>query len=127
MQVLSSQHSMTPYFATAFVTTETIAAILIGNHGNHATTVCRQCASERHFKAGLAGFVADSLVYGPGYSFTVKNPSGGTLMWHEAAQAWLMSLGANPANASLLYSLAAPLFCWVLLWLLWRKRIFFKV
>src|ERR1700722_244428 len=75
----------------------------------------------------IAGFVADSLVYGPGYSFTVKNPSGGTLMWHEAAQAWLMSLGANPANASLLYSLAALLFCWVLLWLLWRKRIFFKV
>ena len=24
----------------------------------------------------IAGFVADSLVYGPGYSFTVKSPSG---------------------------------------------------
>ena len=75
----------------------------------------------------IAGFVADSLVYGPGYSFTVKNPSGGTLMWHEAAQAWLLSLGINPANASLIYSVAALLFCWVLLWLLWRKKIFFKV
>jgi predicted acyltransferase len=75
----------------------------------------------------IAGFVADSLVYGPGYSFTVKSPAGGTLSWHEAAQAWLMSHGANAANASLIYSLAAVLFCWTLLWLLWRKRIFLKV
>ena len=75
----------------------------------------------------IAGFVADSLVYGPGYSFTVKNPSGGTMTWHDAAQARLMSHGANAANASLIYSLAAVLFCWTLLWLLWRKRIFLKV
>jgi predicted acyltransferase len=75
----------------------------------------------------IAGFVADSLVYGPGYSFTVKSPGGGTLSWHEAAQAWLMSHGANAANASLIYSLAAILFCWTLLWLLWRKRIFLRV
>jgi len=75
----------------------------------------------------IAGFVADSLVYGPGYSFTVNNPGGGTMSWHEAAQAWLMSLGANAANASLIYSLAALLFCWTSLWLLWRKRIFLKV
>jgi predicted acyltransferase len=75
----------------------------------------------------IAGFVADSFVYGPGYSFTVKNPGGGTMSWHEAAQAWLMSLGANAANASLIYSMAAVLFCWTLLWLLWRKRIFLKI
>ncbi len=75
----------------------------------------------------IAGFVADSLVYGPGYSFTVKNSSGGTMSWHEGAQAWLMSLGANAANASLIYSMAAVAFCWTLLWLLWRKRIFLKV
>jgi predicted acyltransferase len=75
----------------------------------------------------IAGFVADSLVYGPGYSFTVKNPNGGRIPWHDAAQAWLVSLGASAANASLIYSLAAVLFCWTLLWLLWRKRIFLKV
>jgi len=75
----------------------------------------------------IAGFVADSLVYGPGYSFTVKNPNGGTTNWHEAAQSWLVSQGASAANASLIYSLAAVLFCWTLLWLLWRKRIFLKV
>jgi predicted acyltransferase len=74
----------------------------------------------------IAGFVADSLVYGPGYSFTVKSPSG-PVSWHDAAQARLVSSGASPANASLVYSLAALLFCWILLWFLWRKRIFLKV
>jgi predicted acyltransferase len=74
----------------------------------------------------IAGFVADSLVYGPGYSFTVKGADGTAVAWHDAAQARLMSLGANAANASLLYSLAALLFCWLLLWLLWRKKIFLK-
>ncbi len=74
----------------------------------------------------IAGFVADSFVYGPGYSFTVKSPHG-PVMWHDAAQAKFVSLGFNAANASLIYSLAAVLFCWILLWFLWRKRIFLKV
>jgi len=74
----------------------------------------------------IAGFVADSFVYGPGYSFTVKGPNG-AVMWHDAAQAKLVSLGASAANASLIYSLAGVLFCWILLWFLWRKRIFLKV
>ena len=74
----------------------------------------------------IAGFVADSFVYGPGYSFTVKGPNG-LVMWHDAAQAKLVSLGASAANASLIYSLGAVLFCWILLWFLWRKRIFLKV
>ena len=75
----------------------------------------------------ISGFVADSFVYGPGYTFTVKASNGTALSWHEAAQAKLMALGLNAPNASLVYSLGALLFCWVLLWLLWRKRIFIKV
>jgi predicted acyltransferase len=75
----------------------------------------------------IAGFVADSLVYGPGYTFTVKQPNGVALSWHDAAQSRLVSLGASPPNASLTYSLGAVIFCWMLLWLLWRKRIFLKV
>lgn len=74
----------------------------------------------------IAGFVADSMVYGPGYSFTVKGADGAGVMWHDAAQAHFMSLGLNPANASLLYSVAALVFCWLLLWPLWRKKIFIK-
>jgi predicted acyltransferase len=75
----------------------------------------------------IAGFVADSFVYGPGYTFTVKHADGVRLSWHDAAQAKLVSLGASPPNASLIYSLGAVIFCWILLWFLWRKRIFLKV
>jgi predicted acyltransferase len=75
----------------------------------------------------IAGFVADSLVYGPGYSFTAKGPTGATMNWHEAAQAYLEAAGLSTANASLVYSLGAVLFCWLLLWLLWRRKIFLKV
>lgn len=75
----------------------------------------------------IAGFVADSLVYGPGYTFTVKGPGGVDLNWHEATQARLELLGLSTANASLVYSLAAVLFCWMLLWLLWRRKIFIKI
>jgi len=39
---------------------------------------------------------------------------------------WYHSASTRP-NASLAYSLAAVLFCWILLWLLWRKEIFIKV
>ena len=75
----------------------------------------------------IAGFVADSIVYGPGYTFTVKSHNGAVLVWHDAAQSRLMSLGLSVPNASLVYFLAAVLFCWLLLWPLWRKRIFIKI
>lgn len=75
----------------------------------------------------IAGFVADSFVYGPGYTFTVKAAGGSALAWHDAAQLHLLALGASPANASLMYSVAAVLFAWFLLWLLWRKNIFIKI
>jgi len=75
----------------------------------------------------IVGFVADSVVYGPGYSFMVKTRNGASISWHEAAQLRLMSFGLSVQNASLAYSLMAMLFCWLLLWLLWRKQIFIKI
>ena len=75
----------------------------------------------------IVGFVADSVVYGPGYSFMVKTQNGASISWHEAAQLRLMSFGLSVQNASLAYSLVAMLFCWLLLWLLWRKQIFIKI
>jgi len=75
----------------------------------------------------IAGFVADSFVYGPGYSWSVKGANGAAVLLHDAAQARLDALIADPANAALLFSVASVLFCWVLLWLLWRKRVFLKV
>jgi predicted acyltransferase len=75
----------------------------------------------------IAGFVADSLIYGPGYTFTAKGPNGAAMNWHEAAQAHLEAAGWSTANASLIYSLGGVGVCWILLWLLWRKKIFLKV
>jgi predicted acyltransferase len=75
----------------------------------------------------IAGFVADSLVYGPGYTFQMKGPAGTPVSWHEGLNAQLLFLTGNPQIASLIYSLAAVGFCWVLLWLLWRKRVFLKI
>jgi predicted acyltransferase len=75
----------------------------------------------------IAGFVADSLVYGPGYSFNVKGTNGAAMSWHDAAQAHLEAIGLSTANASLVYSLAAVAFCWLLLYPLYRKKIFLKV
>jgi predicted acyltransferase len=75
----------------------------------------------------ITAFVADSLVYGPGYTFKASGPNGTTLSWHEAAQSRLVSIIPNAANASLVYSLGAVMFCWILLWFLWRKKIFLKI
>lgn len=75
----------------------------------------------------IVAFIADSVVYGPAYTFMAKGPGDAPLLWHEAAQAWLVSFGLGAANASLIYSIGAVLFCWFLLWLLWRKKIFIKI
>jgi predicted acyltransferase len=75
----------------------------------------------------ITAFVADAVVYGPGYSFNAKGPNGTSMPWHEAAQAYLESFGLSTPAASLVYSLAALALCWILLWLLWRKRVFIKV
>jgi predicted acyltransferase len=75
----------------------------------------------------IAAFVADAVVYGPGYSFNAKGPNGTSMPWHEAAQAYLESFRLSTPAASLVYSLAALAFCWMLLWLLWRKRVFIKL
>lgn len=74
----------------------------------------------------IAGFVADSMIYGPGYTFTIAR-NGATMSWHEAAQAHLEAAGLSVPNASLVYSLGAVLICWIMLWFLWRKKIFLKV
>lgn len=74
----------------------------------------------------IAAFVADALVYGPGYSYSVTGADGTTTDFHAVLGAHLVPLGVGPGVASLLYSVGALLFCWLLLWLLWRRRIFLK-
>ena len=75
----------------------------------------------------IAGFLADALVYGPAYSFHAHLPNGKNVMWLEWADYHLLRLGMNPYNTSLLYSLLAVAFGWLLLWPLYRKKIFVKL
>lgn len=75
----------------------------------------------------IAGFFADALVYGPGYSFTLRGPGGAAIPLHEWIQLHLLGLPIGTANASLVYSLGAVLFCWLLLLALYKKKIFLKV
>jgi predicted acyltransferase len=75
----------------------------------------------------IAGFVADALVYGPGYSFQVPGADGKPVDLHEALSTHLVARGLDPAAASLVYSVCAVAFVWGLLWVLWRRRIFLKV
>ena len=55
----------------------------------------------------IAGFVADSFVYGPGYSWAIKGANGAAVLWHDAAQARLVALVGNPAVAALMFALAS--------------------
>jgi predicted acyltransferase len=75
----------------------------------------------------IAGFVADSVVWGPGYAFHLKTADGMLVPWHEAFYVRFLSVVPNPQVASLLYSICAVLFCWSLLWFLWRSKIFLKI
>jgi len=75
----------------------------------------------------IAGFVADALVYGPAYSWHVKGPNGTPITLQEFAFGHLSALPVSAAGASLIYSLLAVTFCWVLVWLLYRKQIFLKI
>jgi predicted acyltransferase len=58
----------------------------------------------------ILGFVLDALAYLP-------------LRYIHVGAGWHLS----PANASLAYALAVTLGCWILLWPLYRARVFVKV
>jgi predicted acyltransferase len=53
--------------------------------------------------------------------------SGPTLSWQEFIYQRFFAPLASPPRASLLYSLVYVLLCWVVTWLLYRKRIFIKI
>jgi predicted acyltransferase len=60
-------------------------------------------------------------------TYHVQLASGGVLNWQELTYQRVFAPLASPPDASLLYSLAYVLFCWLFAWLLYRKRIFIKV
>ena len=74
----------------------------------------------------IAGFTADALVGGLTYTYHVHRADGSLVLWQEYGNSCLAFFHLSPANTSLLYSLIVLAFCWLLLYLLYRKRIFLK-
>jgi predicted acyltransferase len=75
----------------------------------------------------IVGFVADALVYGPGYAVELSGTDREKVPLHEVMSDRLVNLGVGDALASLVYSALAVAFVWALLFLLWRRRMFLKI
>jgi len=75
----------------------------------------------------IVGFAVDALVGGLTYTYHAHLPTGQTVLWQEYANFHLHRLGMNAENTSLLYSVLVVMFSWLLLWPLYRKRIFIKI
>jgi predicted acyltransferase len=52
---------------------------------------------------------------------------GRSMTWHDVVYEFVFVPLGNPANASLLYSIAFVLVCWAAVWVLYRKGIFLKI
>lgn len=70
----------------------------------------------------LSELLADSLD-----RFQVQASNGTFLSWHEVIYESVFAPLANPANASLIYSIVYVLLCWAVMWMLYKRRIFLKV
>lgn len=74
----------------------------------------------------IVGFCFDELLWAPMYYGHARTADGSVITWQQYLNGQLLKF-ASPANASLLFAIAAVLFSWILMWLLYRKRIFVKV
>jgi predicted acyltransferase len=75
----------------------------------------------------IAGFIGDALVYGPGYSIELPGPDGEKVPLHEILSRKLVDAGVSAGLASLAYSVLGVAFVWMLLLVLWRRRVFLKI
>jgi predicted acyltransferase len=74
----------------------------------------------------IVAFVLDETLWVP-MSYVHNRAADGTpITWQQYLNDQLLNI-ASPANASLLYAIATVVFCWVLMWLLYRRRIFVKI
>jgi len=74
----------------------------------------------------IVGFCFDQLLWVPlsyGHAHAADDTS---ITWQQYLNGQLLKIG-SPANASLLFAVGTVLFCWALMWLLYRRRIFVKL
>jgi predicted acyltransferase len=73
----------------------------------------------------IVAFCFDELLWWP-LSWPHLGSEETAIPWQQYLNDQLLRV-ANPANASLLFSIGAVLFCWACMWLLYRRRIFIKL
>ena len=78
-------------------------------------------------KNAIAAYVFAEMLAGLLYRMQVHLANGQVDSWQGAIYERFFVGLASPANASLLYALAYVLFCWVAMWVLYRRGIFLKV
>ena len=74
----------------------------------------------------IVAFCFDELLWAPLFYGHVHAAGGSVTTWQEYLNGQLLTV-ASPANASLLFAVGTVLFCWALMWLLYRRRIFVKI
>jgi predicted acyltransferase len=74
----------------------------------------------------VVGFGFDQLLWVPLAYGHVHAADGTSITWQQFLNGQLLKIG-TPANASLLFAAGAVLFCWALMWLLYRRRIFVRL
>jgi len=74
----------------------------------------------------IVAFCFDELLWWPLSFSQSSDAAGNPISWQTHWNDLLLRV-ASPANASLLFSVGAVLFCWVWLWLLYRRRILIKL
>jgi predicted acyltransferase len=74
----------------------------------------------------IVGYCFDELLWAPQIYIHAKAADGSTVALQQYLNGQLLKF-ASPANASLLFAVGSALFCWALMWLLYRRRIIVKI
>ena len=78
-------------------------------------------------KNAIAAYILSELLAAGLDSLHVHGPDGVVFTWHEVIYRNLFAPLGNPANASLIFSLAYVFLCWIVMWWLDRRGIYLKV
>ena len=74
----------------------------------------------------IVGYCLDETLWAPLFYGHARGVDGASIPWQQYLNGQLLKI-ASPPNASLLFAIGAVLFCWALMFLLYRRRLFVKL
>ena len=74
----------------------------------------------------IVGYCLDETLWAPLFYGHARAADGSLIPWQQYWNGQLLKI-ASPPNASLLFAFGAVLFCWFLMWLLYRRQVFVKL